>query len=81
MTEERKPFYLRCGVCGHVWVGAFTPMPLGLFAKVVGAAMCPKSAHDAKNIFLASTEEIERANAATIVPPPKSDINPRSTQP
>lgn len=44
MTEERKPFWVKCPKCSHCWTVAFAPMEVGLFAKIAmaGSKFCPK---------------------------------------
>lgn len=41
MTEERKPFWVKCPTCSHCWPAAYAPMEVEAFAKTVMAARCP----------------------------------------
>ncbi len=41
MSEERKPFWAKCGKCSHCWPAAYAPMELHLFASTIMAAVCP----------------------------------------
>lgn len=56
-SEERHPVNVRCVPCGHVWVGAYTPMEMGAFARLLGKVTCPTCGADSKNIRLASNRE------------------------
>lgn len=40
-AEARAPFYLNCTLCQHEWICLYTPMEMGLAAKVMKASRCP----------------------------------------
>lgn len=44
MTEPAsKALWVKCGTCGHRWVAAYYPLPLGQFASILKKhANCPK---------------------------------------
>lgn len=54
MTQERKPFHVRCQPCGHVWIAGYLPMELAKFANLLKGTKCPNCAAGSKTMFLAS---------------------------
>lgn len=42
-VEGKLPFWAKCGSegCGHIWVAAYYPMPLYVFADTLRSAVCP----------------------------------------
>lgn len=44
--------WVHCGKCGHEWIGAYTPMDLDLFARLMKRSMCPKCAAGAKSVLM-----------------------------
>jgi hypothetical protein len=57
VSEERKPFWVKCGKCSHCWAPAYAPMPLEEFAKATGRAICPMCGNGPKNIFVAKQKD------------------------
>jgi ribosomal protein L37E len=55
-TRERRPMHVRCRPCGHGWVAAYLPMPLGRVATLLKRLMCPSCGADAKEIVVAEGE-------------------------
>lgn len=55
--EAAKPFWLKCVLCAHVWIGAYVPMEVSKFARIVGRAHCPKCAAPAKDIVPAKQDD------------------------
>lgn len=53
MTEERKPFWVKCEPCGHCWAPAYFPMEAGKFAKAAKNVLCPMCGNGPKNIVVA----------------------------
>jgi len=43
-SDGRKPFWAKCGDCGHCWQAAYLPMPLADAARLLGRAACPACA-------------------------------------
>ena len=41
MTDERKPFWVKCVKCSHCWAAAYLPMDVSTFARVAKTAGCP----------------------------------------
>ena len=58
MAEARKPFWVKCGSCGHVWTAAYLPMVAEQFAKAAKCC-CPNCANGPKNIFIAKQADGE----------------------
>lgn len=54
MSEERHPFWARCGECGHCWPAAYLPMEMTACAKLLLQAACPMCA--SKKVFIAKQE-------------------------
>lgn len=50
MSEPRKPFWVKCLDCSHVWAAAYVPMEVSKFCKAVGKLHCPNCAAGAKRI-------------------------------
>ena len=53
-AEKREPFNVICGGCEHIWTAAYTPMEMGVFAKLLKGVRCPNCGGASKNIFLSS---------------------------
>lgn len=49
---QKLPFDGQCRQCDHVWTLAYTPMEVGLFAKICQNAHCPMCGADSKNISI-----------------------------
>lgn len=41
MSDERKPFWVKCRKCAHCWTAAYLPMEVDTFAKIATRAACP----------------------------------------
>lgn len=65
MTEERKPFRVRCQPCGHVWVAGYYPMELVKFANLLKGTKCPNCAADSKTMFLAQEDTPKKPRATS----------------
>lgn len=37
----KRPFWAKCGACGHCWVAAYLPMEMAKAASLLGRARCP----------------------------------------
>lgn len=57
MSEERKPFWVKCGKCQHCWAAAYVPMEVALFARVAAKPRCPMCGNGPKNIFVAKQHD------------------------
>lgn len=44
VVEPRKPFWVKCGSCQHVWAAAYFPMDASRMAKVAKQC-CPYCGH------------------------------------
>ncbi len=55
--EEKKPFHVNCGDCGHTWALFYFPMEMGKTAKVSKKAICPMCAASGKRIFVGPAPE------------------------
>ena len=53
--EEKKPFWVKCGGCKHIWTGAYLPMVAETFAKIAMRQSCPMCGAR-KNIFVAKQD-------------------------
>ena len=51
MKIEKQPFNVRCDVCKHEWVCAYTPMEMTKFSKLLNGVLCPMCGQDSKRIF------------------------------
>jgi DNA-directed RNA polymerase subunit M/transcription elongation factor TFIIS len=40
--DAQQPVFLQCKPCGFAWIGAYLPMPMGDFARLLKRATCPK---------------------------------------
>lgn len=49
MSEEKMPFWAKCK-CGHIWIAAYTPMEMRLFASVMKKVTCPMCGAGPKQI-------------------------------
>lgn len=56
MTDQRKPFWVKCSACQHVWAAAYAPMELAAMARLLKSARCPNCAHGPKGIFIAKQD-------------------------
>lgn len=55
-TEEpKKPFWVKCSACGHIWAAAYLPMVAELFGKLT-KVRCPMCAHGPKGILVAKQD-------------------------
>jgi DNA-directed RNA polymerase subunit M/transcription elongation factor TFIIS len=56
-ADEKKPFWAKCGACGHCWAAAYLPMEAMLFSKIAknAAKNCPKCG--ATKIFVAKQND------------------------
>lgn len=56
MAEEaRKPFWVKCPPCGHVWAAAYFPMDATRMAKAAKQC-CPYCGHGPKGILVAKQD-------------------------
>lgn len=60
MAEEpRKPFWVKCLSCGHVWAAAYAPMEMGAFGKLLASTRCPNCGSGLKGIGIAKQKDGE----------------------
>ena len=52
MTDGRIPQWVKCGECGHKWIGYYMPIEVNRLNKIVRAMRCPSCAVDAKKIYI-----------------------------
>jgi len=52
MPETRKPQWVRCGECGHEWIGLYMPIEVNRLSKIVKGMCCPSCAADSKAIYM-----------------------------
>jgi len=57
MAEPRKPFWVKCPPCGHVWAAAYAPMEMGAFGRLLAATRCPNCGSGPKGILIAKQKE------------------------
>lgn len=54
MSEEtREPNWVKCGKCSHIWIGAYLPMEMTTFAKLLKSLRCPNCGNGPKQVFMA----------------------------
>lgn len=51
--QERRPFNVTCGACGHTWAAAYLPLEIRKFAATTKSLRCPSCAAGPKEIFVA----------------------------
>lgn len=54
--EPRKPFWVKCSACQHIWAAAYAPMEASKFAKAINSC-CPNCAQGPKGIFIAKQKD------------------------
>ena len=52
VTDERKPFLVKCDPCWHTWIAAYTPIPVDAFLRVMKGLCCPMCGAGAKQIVM-----------------------------
>ncbi len=52
MSETRKPQWVRCGECGHEWIGLYMPIEVNRLSKIVKGMHRPSCAADSKAIYM-----------------------------
>lgn len=52
-----KPFWLKCMDCAHIWIGAYWPMEVGKFARIVKGCRCPKCGAAPKRLTMAKQND------------------------
>lgn len=57
MSEERKPFWVKCGKCSHCWAAAYLPMEMAACAKLMMVSRCPMCGNGPKNNFIAKQKD------------------------
>lgn len=57
MGETRKPQWVRCGECGHEWIGLYMPIEVNRLSKIVKGMCCPSCAADSKQIYMTQGEQ------------------------
>lgn len=60
----RSEMWAKCKPCGAVFKVCDLPLPIGLAAKAMMHAECPKCAAQSKDLLLPSEAEISAAKAA-----------------
>lgn len=55
MSEDRKPFWAKCGECSHCWAAAYLPMEATACAKLLIRAACPMCA--SRKVFIAKQHD------------------------
>lgn len=55
--EPRKPFWVKCPPCGHMWAPAYLPMEMGKCAKLLQSARCPNCGSGPKGILIAKQDD------------------------
>lgn len=65
MSEDRKPFWAKCGACLHCWPAAYLPMAMDKCAEVLKSPRCPMCG--GKNVLVAKQDDgklLESARAS-----------------
>ena len=52
MNKPRKPQWVRCGECGHKWIGIYLPIDVRDLAKIVKDMRCQSCGADSKQIYM-----------------------------
>ena len=50
VAMDREEFWVHCEACQHEWIALYTPMEMGIVAKILKGAHCPMCATNAKQI-------------------------------
>ena len=50
--EKKVPLHVQCDKCQHVWIALYTPMEMGLVAKILKRVMCPMCGAGVKDIHM-----------------------------
>lgn len=53
--ENTRPFWARCGACGHCWPVAYLPMDMATVARLASSATCPKCG--GRKLFVANQRD------------------------
>jgi hypothetical protein len=68
-SDDREPFWAKCGECSHLWVCAYLPMSLTVMKAVCRALRCPNCGAGAKRIGIAKqTNGVLNEPLATVDP-------------
>ena len=59
MTEDRKPVFVQCQSCDHVWIGLYTPMDLAVAASILMDMHCPKCGRGSDSICFKAKEKAD----------------------
>jgi rubredoxin len=59
MSNDKTPMWMRCGPCGHRWIGLHTPMEMERVAQILKAIYCPMCGVGSKEIFATDAPEAE----------------------
>ena len=57
MADTRRPQWVRCGECGHEWIGFYAPIEVNRMSKIVKGIHCPSCAADSKQIYMTQGEQ------------------------
>lgn len=57
MSDEKKPFWAKCGGCNHCWPCAYLPMSLERAGKLLQGLSCPMCGADSEHVFVAKQHD------------------------
>lgn len=59
--SDKRPLWVKCGDCSHVWVAVWLPMEMNKAARLMSRVSCPNCAAPTKRVFVASAADIPSA--------------------
>lgn len=59
MTEDRKPVFVQCKACDHVWICLYTPMDLAVAASIMMDMHCPKCGNGSSSICFKAEDKAD----------------------